>query len=138
IVRARSRDRFELGNHTFTHVDLASVPSWERRLQITRTERALAGTVGVGSRLVRPPYSSIPAALTAGQASALGDLASRGYGMVLSDFHGGAWRRPGGAGIVRAARAKGQSGGIVLLHDGGGDRSQTLAAVERLVPRLRA
>src|SRR4029453_19626088 len=101
IVRARSRDRFELGNHTFTHVDLASVPSWERRLQIPLTERALAGTVGVGSRLVRPPYSSIPAALTAGQASALGDLASRGYVMVLSDFAGEGWAPPGGGGRAR-------------------------------------
>jgi cellulose synthase/poly-beta-1,6-N-acetylglucosamine synthase-like glycosyltransferase/peptidoglycan/xylan/chitin deacetylase (PgdA/CDA1 family) len=138
IVRALYREHFELGNHTFTHVDLASVPSWERRLQITLTERALAGAVGVGSRLVRPPYSSIPAALTAGQASALGDLASRGYLMVLTDFDGEDWRRPGVAAIVRAATPKGESGGIVLLHDGGGDRSQTIAAVERLVPRLRA
>ncbi len=138
LVRALYREGFELGNHTFTHVDLVGVPSWERRLQITLTESALAGAVGVGSRLVRPPYSSIPAALTARQASALGDLASRGYLIVLSDFDGEDWRRPGVAAIVRAATPTGDSGGIVLLHDGGGDRSQTLAAVIRLVPRLRA
>ena len=138
LVRTLYQEGFELGNHTFTHVDLVSVPSWERRLQITLTESALAGAVGVGSRLVRPPYSSIPAALTARQASALGDLASRGYVIVLSDFDGEDWRRPGVAAIVRAATPRGDSGGIVLLHDGGGDRSQTLAAVERLVPRLRA
>ena len=138
LVRTLYRDGFELGNHTFTHVDLAGVPSWERRLQITLTENALAGAAGVGSRLVRPPYSSIPAAVTTSQASALGDVASRGYLIVLSDFDGEDWRRPGVAAIVRAATPKGDSGGIVLLHDGGGDRSQTLAALERLVPRLRA
>ena len=138
LVRTLYREGFELGNHTFTHVDLAGVPSWERRLQITLTENALAGAAGVGSRLVRPPYSSIPAAVTTSQASALGDVASRGYVIVLSDFDGEDWRRPGVAAIVRAATPKGDSGGIVLLHDGGGDRSQTLAAVERLVPRLRA
>jgi cellulose synthase/poly-beta-1,6-N-acetylglucosamine synthase-like glycosyltransferase/peptidoglycan/xylan/chitin deacetylase (PgdA/CDA1 family) len=138
LVRTLYREGFELGNHTFTHVDLAGVPSWERRLQITLTENALAGAAGVRSRLVRPPYSSIPAAVTTSQASALGDVASRGYVIVLSDFDGEDWRRPGVAAIVRAATPKGDSGGIVLLHDGGGDRSQTLAAVERLVPRLRA
>jgi cellulose synthase/poly-beta-1,6-N-acetylglucosamine synthase-like glycosyltransferase len=58
--------------------------------------------------------------------------------MVLTDFDGEDWRRPGVAAIVRAATPKGESGGIVLMHDGGGDRSQTIAAVERLVPRLRA
>jgi cellulose synthase/poly-beta-1,6-N-acetylglucosamine synthase-like glycosyltransferase/peptidoglycan/xylan/chitin deacetylase (PgdA/CDA1 family) len=138
LVRALYREGFELGNHTFTHVDLAGVSSWERRLQITLTENALAGATGAGSRLVRPPYSSIPAAVTTSQASALGEVASRGYVIVLSDFDGEDWRRPGVAAIVRAATPKGDFGGIVLLHDGGGDRSQTLAAVERLVPRLRA
>ena len=92
----------------------------------------------MGSRLVRPPYSSTPAAVTATQAHAYGELAADGYVIVLSDFDGEDWRRPGVGAIVRSATPKGDSGGIVLLHDGGGDRSQTLAAVERLVPRLRA
>jgi cellulose synthase/poly-beta-1,6-N-acetylglucosamine synthase-like glycosyltransferase len=138
LVASLYRDGFELGNHTFTHVDLAGVPSWERRLQITLTESALAGAVGVGSRLVRPPYSSTPAAITAAQARALADVASRGYVIVLSDLDGEDWRRPGADAIVRNATPRGSSGGIVLLHDGGGDRSQTLAAVQKLVPRLRA
>src|SRR5919204_4715938 len=138
LVASLYRDGFELGNHTFTHVDLAGVPSWERRLQITLTESALAGAVGVGSRLVRPPYSSTPAAITPQQARAYGDVASRGYVIVLSDFDGEDWRRPGVKAIVRAATPPRTAGGIVLLHDRGGDRSETLTAVKRLVPRLRA
>src|SRR5207247_1327671 len=125
LVAKLHRDGFELGNHTFTHVDPASVPSWERGLQITLTQGALAGAVGVGSRLVRPPYSSTPAAVTPGQARALADVASRGYVVVLSDLDGEDWRRPGVGAIVRAATPKGSSGGIILLHDGGGNRSQT-------------
>src|SRR5919198_2784853 len=137
LVRTLYRDGFELGNHTFTHVDLASVPAWERRLQIALTESAPAGAVGMGTRLVRPPYSSTPAAVTPHQARAFGDVASRGYVIVLSDFDGEDWRRPGVKAIVRAATPPRTAGGTVLLHDGGGDRSETLAAVERLVPRLR-
>jgi cellulose synthase/poly-beta-1,6-N-acetylglucosamine synthase-like glycosyltransferase/peptidoglycan/xylan/chitin deacetylase (PgdA/CDA1 family) len=138
IVRTLKREGFELGNHTFTHTDLATLSPWERRLQITLTERALDAATGVGSRLVRPPYSSIPAAVTDTQAHAYGELAADGYVIVLSDFDGEDWRRPGVGAIVRSATPGGDSGGIVLLHDGGGDRSQTLAAIERLVPRLRA
>ena len=138
LTRSLYRQGFELGNHTFTHVDLASLPPWERHVQITLTESALEAATGSATRLVRPPYSSEPSAVTAGQARAYADLASRGYLIVLSDFDGEDWRRPGVGAIVRAATPPGRSGGIVLLHDGGGDRSQTVAAVEQLVPRLRA
>src|SRR5919204_3947220 len=65
LVENLYRDGFELGNHTFTHIDLAAVPSWERGLQIRLTENALAGTAGVRPRLVRPPYSSTARAVTA-------------------------------------------------------------------------
>jgi peptidoglycan/xylan/chitin deacetylase (PgdA/CDA1 family) len=54
VVRSLHRQGFELGNHTFTHADLAAVPEWERSLQIALTESAVAGAVGV-----RPP-STIP------------------------------------------------------------------------------
>jgi cellulose synthase/poly-beta-1,6-N-acetylglucosamine synthase-like glycosyltransferase/peptidoglycan/xylan/chitin deacetylase (PgdA/CDA1 family) len=138
LVRSLRRWGFELGNHTFTHVDLASLPAWERRLQISLTERALDAAVGVGSRLIRPPYSSVPAAVTPAQERAYADLASRGYVIVLSDLDGEDWRRPGVGAIVRAVTPRHGQGGIVLLHDGGGDRSETVAAVERLVPTLRA
>jgi cellulose synthase/poly-beta-1,6-N-acetylglucosamine synthase-like glycosyltransferase/peptidoglycan/xylan/chitin deacetylase (PgdA/CDA1 family) len=138
LVRSLRRSGFELGNHTFTHVDLATLPVWERRFQISLTERALDAATGVGSRLLRPPYSSVPAAVTPAQERAYADLASRGYVIVLSDLDGEDWRRPGVGAIVRATTPRPGQGGIVLLHDGGGDRSQTLAAVERLVPRLRA
>jgi cellulose synthase/poly-beta-1,6-N-acetylglucosamine synthase-like glycosyltransferase/peptidoglycan/xylan/chitin deacetylase (PgdA/CDA1 family) len=138
VVRALHRQGFELGNHTFTHSDLASLPGWERTFQIGLTENALAGTVGVHARLVRPPYSSFPTAVTERQARALMQLAREGYVIALSNLDGEDWRRPGVEAIVRAVTPKGDAGGIVLLHDGGGDRSQTVAALERLVPRLRA
>jgi len=138
VVRTLHRDGFELGNHTFTHVDLAAVPAWERELQISSTESALAGLVGVRPRLVRPPYSSTPAAVTPREAGAYAEIARRGYLVALSDLDGRDWARPGTEEILRAITPKGNTGGIVLLHDAGGDRSETVAALTRLIPRLRA
>ena len=138
IVRRLHREGFELGNHTFTHVELSALPGWERRLQIGLTENALVGTVGLRTRLVRPPYSSVPPAVTRRQATALAQIARAGYDITLSDFDGEDWRRPGVGAIVSAATPQGSTGGIVLLHDGGGDRSQTVGALERLIPELRA
>jgi cellulose synthase/poly-beta-1,6-N-acetylglucosamine synthase-like glycosyltransferase/peptidoglycan/xylan/chitin deacetylase (PgdA/CDA1 family) len=138
VVRRLHAQGLELANHTFTHTDLASIPAWERTMQIRLTENALVGSVGLRPRLVRPPYSSVPAAVTSRQRAALADLARRGYVIALSDFDGEDWRRSGASAIARAISPRGDSGGIVLLHDGGGDRSQTIAALEQAVPRLQA
>jgi cellulose synthase/poly-beta-1,6-N-acetylglucosamine synthase-like glycosyltransferase/peptidoglycan/xylan/chitin deacetylase (PgdA/CDA1 family) len=138
IVRRLHRDGFELGNHTFTHADVSALPGWEQRLQLGLTDNTLAGTVGLRPRLFRPPYSSVPGAASQRQADALAEVARRGYDVVLADFDGEDWRRPGVDEIVAAATPQGNRGGIVLLHDGGGDRSQTVRAIERLVPALRA
>ena len=138
IVRRLEADGFELGNHTFTHSDLAAVPGWERTMQIGLTENALAGSVGRRPRLIRPPYSATPVAVTERQLPPLEDLARRGYVIALSDLDGRDWSRPGAEAIARAITPPGQSGGIVLLHDGGGDRSQTVRALELAIPRMKA
>ena len=136
LVRGLFDHGFELGNHTFSHLDLAAVPGWERGLQLDLTEKAVAGAVGVRPRLMRPPYSATPDAVTTRQLPALVDVARRGYAIALSDLDARDWSRPGVAEIVRNASPPGRTGGIVLMHDGGGDRSQTVSALERLIPLL--
>jgi cellulose synthase/poly-beta-1,6-N-acetylglucosamine synthase-like glycosyltransferase/peptidoglycan/xylan/chitin deacetylase (PgdA/CDA1 family) len=137
IVRQLHHDGFELGNHTFTHADLGPLPGWERSLQIGLTESAVSDIVGVRPRLLRAPYSSVSSAVTPDQLVAFRSLARHGYVVVLTDLDGEDWRRPGTSAIVRSITPRGRSGGVVLLHDGGGDRAQTLAAIERIVPALR-
>jgi cellulose synthase/poly-beta-1,6-N-acetylglucosamine synthase-like glycosyltransferase/peptidoglycan/xylan/chitin deacetylase (PgdA/CDA1 family) len=138
LVRRLVRDRDEIGNHTFTHVLLSGVPGWERRMQIELTEASIAGITGHYARLIRPPYSATPDTVTPTDERELAQLAGRHYYLVLADFDSKDWQRPGVAAIVRNASPPGTTGGIVMLHDGGGDRSQTVAAVRRLIPRLRA
>jgi cellulose synthase/poly-beta-1,6-N-acetylglucosamine synthase-like glycosyltransferase/peptidoglycan/xylan/chitin deacetylase (PgdA/CDA1 family) len=138
VVRDLHAQGFELGNHTFTHSDLSELRPWEQTLQVGLAENAVAGTVGIRPRLVRPPYSSIPAAITERQRQALTRLARRGYVVALSDLDGEDWRQPGIEAIAEAITPRGNRGGVVLLHDGGGDRSETIAALERVVPRLHA
>jgi len=138
VVRRLEDEGFELGNHTFTHADLSALPGWERTMQIGLTENALAGTAGLRPRLIRPPYSSTPAAVTERQQRPLEELARRGYVIALSNLDGRDWSRPGAAAIARSITPRGDSGGIVLLHDGGGDRLQTVEALKLAVPRLKA
>jgi cellulose synthase/poly-beta-1,6-N-acetylglucosamine synthase-like glycosyltransferase/peptidoglycan/xylan/chitin deacetylase (PgdA/CDA1 family) len=137
IVRDLVRDGFEIGDHTFHHVSLSGLPGWQRGLEISLTESAVAGAADIRPRLVRPPYSSEPNAVTADAARSYAAIARDGYLIALSNLDSEDWLRPGIAEIVRRSTPKGARGGIVLMHDGGGDRSQTIAALERLVPRLK-
>jgi cellulose synthase/poly-beta-1,6-N-acetylglucosamine synthase-like glycosyltransferase/peptidoglycan/xylan/chitin deacetylase (PgdA/CDA1 family) len=137
IVADLERDGFEIGGHTFTHSDLSRLPDWQRDLQVSMTDSAIAGAAGVRPRFMRPPYSATAAAVDADAESAYAAVARQGYLIALSDFDGEDWRNPGVGRIVRDSTPPGRRGGVVLLHDGGGDRSQTLAAIRRLVPLLR-
>jgi cellulose synthase/poly-beta-1,6-N-acetylglucosamine synthase-like glycosyltransferase/peptidoglycan/xylan/chitin deacetylase (PgdA/CDA1 family) len=137
ITKSLAEDGFEIGNHTFNHVGLAGLPGWQRELQISLTESAIAGAADVRPRLIRPPYSATPIAVTRADARAYSALAEDGYLIALANYDGEDWERPGVAQIVRNATPPGPTGGVILLHDGGGDRSQTVAALKRLVPRLR-
>jgi cellulose synthase/poly-beta-1,6-N-acetylglucosamine synthase-like glycosyltransferase/peptidoglycan/xylan/chitin deacetylase (PgdA/CDA1 family) len=138
LVRRLVADGDELGNHTFTHVLLSAVPSWERRMQIELAEATIAGITGHYTRLVRPPYSATPDAVTPLDERVLAGIAGTRYYIVLANFDSQDWQRPGVSRILANASPPGSAGGIVMLHDGGGDRSQTVAAVRRLIPRLRA
>ena len=137
IVSQLVRDGFEIGNHTFTHADLATLESWQRDLQVSLTDSALAGAAQIIPRLVRPPYSATSEAVDAADQRAYAAVSRHGYLIALSDFDGEDWSRPGVRKIVRNATPPGRRGGVILLHDGGGNRTETLAALRLLVPDLR-
>jgi cellulose synthase/poly-beta-1,6-N-acetylglucosamine synthase-like glycosyltransferase/peptidoglycan/xylan/chitin deacetylase (PgdA/CDA1 family) len=138
IVRQLVRDGDEIGNHTFTHVLLPGVPPWERKMQIDLTEAVIAGITGHYTRLIRPPYSATPDAVTPLDARILAQLAARRYYIVLTDYDSQDWQRPGVHRIVRNASPPGTTGGIVMFHDGGGNRAETVRAIPLLVAALRA
>jgi cellulose synthase/poly-beta-1,6-N-acetylglucosamine synthase-like glycosyltransferase/peptidoglycan/xylan/chitin deacetylase (PgdA/CDA1 family) len=130
-------DGFTIGNHTFSHANLATAGTL-RDLQISMNESAISGAADVRARFVRPPYSATPLAVTPDQERAYAEIARDGYVIALSNYDAEDWRRPGVEEIVRNATPPGNSGGVILMHDGGGDRSETVAALSRLVPELRA
>ncbi len=136
LVAREHRDGDTLGVHTFTHVDLATHPLWQDRAELALTEKALAATAGVRSGLLRPPYSSTPAAVTAADVSRWRRAAPDQL-VVLADRDSEDWQRPGVARVVSNATPTGTHGTIIMFHDGGGDRSQTVAAVGQLIDQLR-
>jgi cellulose synthase/poly-beta-1,6-N-acetylglucosamine synthase-like glycosyltransferase/peptidoglycan/xylan/chitin deacetylase (PgdA/CDA1 family) len=129
----------EIGNHTFTHADVSKIPEWRTRLELRLTELSLAAAIGRHTSLWRPPYSSTPDAIDAAELRAWQKVAGQGYLIVLSTLNTEDWRRNASvADIVRRATPSGSRGAVVLMHDGGGDRARTVAALEQLIPSLQA
>ncbi len=138
IVRQLIRDGHQIGNHTFTHTALASGSRRQRQAQLALTEATFAGITGRYARYVRPPYSATPDAVGNAEAKELAQIIGNRYFLVLADLDSKDWQRPGVDEIVQRASPKTDDlGGVVLMHDGGGDRAQTVAALRRLIPELR-
>jgi len=138
LVRRILADGNQIGIHTFTHADLGKLPGWQRSLELREAQLALAGATGRTTSLLRPPYSSVNSALDDRDWTAVRAAGRDGYLTVLTTLDSEDWQRPGVARIVADATPHGSAGQIVLLHDAGGDRSQTVAALDRLLPRLTA
>jgi cellulose synthase/poly-beta-1,6-N-acetylglucosamine synthase-like glycosyltransferase/peptidoglycan/xylan/chitin deacetylase (PgdA/CDA1 family) len=137
LVREELGDGDEVGSHTYTHTNLATA-SWREGLELTLTQNALAGAAGIRTRLLRMPYSSQPDALSAADWQAARQAGRDGYLVVLTDLDTADWARPGVAHIVAAAIPRHGQGAIIIFHDGGGNRGQTLAALPVIIARLRA
>lgn len=138
LARRMVREGHELGVHTWTHADLSTSPVWRQHLELSLAQLGLAGSAGVTSALMRPPYSSTPDALTQSQLRAVRGAADEGYVVVLADRDSEDWRRPGVGAIVANALPKGDGGVVILFHDAGGNRAQTVAALPFVIEALKA
>jgi len=118
-------------NHTWSHPDLRKVNWATFKSQIQSTDRALRAQTGYTPRCLRPPYGATNSVVSR-RAVAVGKK------IVLWSVDPRDWSRPGTAVIVRRVLANIRSGSVVLLHDGGGDRRQTVAALPTILKTLKA
>jgi cellulose synthase/poly-beta-1,6-N-acetylglucosamine synthase-like glycosyltransferase/peptidoglycan/xylan/chitin deacetylase (PgdA/CDA1 family) len=137
IVRAELAAGDEVGSHTYTHANLASA-GWRLPLELTLSQNALAGAAGVRTTLLRPPYRSVPGALTEADWLAYRRAARFGYLVVLATTDTKDWLRPSVAHIVANAMPRDGRGAIIMLHDAGGNRRQTVRALPVIIDKLRA
>jgi peptidoglycan-N-acetylglucosamine deacetylase len=123
------RDGDALGDHTFTHPDL--VRSGDVRSELSWTIGAIRSLTGYTPCVFRPPYGSYNSATVR-------TAASLGLATVMWNVDPTDWTRPGTAAIKQRVLAQVQPGSIIISHDGGGFREQTLAAYPAIIAGLRA
>lgn len=135
LVRRMKDEGHEVGVHSFTHVNLANVAPWRLRVELDQTQLAIAAATGRTTDLLRPPFSSTAESVSGSDWESV--TRARGYRIVYTDLDTEDWRRPGVDKIVAAGLPEGGRGAVVMLHDGGGNRDQTVAALDRLIVTLK-
>lgn len=120
----------EVGNHSYTHPDLAYLPDAAIRSQLEETQATIRAAAGVTPRWIRPPYGAYDSRV-AGIASSLG------LRPVLWSVDPRDWSLPGTSAIVQRVLYQVRPGSIILLHDGGGNRSETVSALPIILHDLQ-
>ena len=130
LLKRALRDGFALGDHTWTHANVSGDGPAAAR-QITLTKNAIRRATGYTPCLFRAPGGAVSGALIS---------EARGLGMntIEWDVDPTDWSTPGTDAIYSRVVSMTQPGSIILMHDGGGPRGQTLAALPRIIDTLRA
>jgi cellulose synthase/poly-beta-1,6-N-acetylglucosamine synthase-like glycosyltransferase/spore germination protein YaaH/peptidoglycan/xylan/chitin deacetylase (PgdA/CDA1 family) len=143
ILKREYADGHSIGNHTYTHPVLDEISPTQLRWELNITQRLIESTLGAKSILFRPPYGIDHQPEYAEEVAQLPGIQDMGYLIVGQKIDPHDWRQPYGKqvpaqeiidGVLRQADA----GNIILFHDGGGDRSQTVAALPQIIDQLRA
>jgi peptidoglycan/xylan/chitin deacetylase (PgdA/CDA1 family) len=130
IARAVAADGHEIANHTWSHADLARLPAHQIHAQLESTTEAIArATPGTAPTLFRAPFGAWSPTVI--QVCHELNMRPLGWSVDTRD-----WSRPGMSHIVDTLLHDTKTGSIILSHDGGGDRSQTVAALRTCLPRL--
>jgi peptidoglycan-N-acetylglucosamine deacetylase len=143
LIRREVAEGHELGNHTFTHPNIANISNAQFNFELSATRVLMESIVGRRTYLFRPPYAEDVEPDTPDQAHPLEAATERGYLTVGMQIDPDDWK-PGAEQsqivkdvIDKVGDPNNPKGNIILLHDSGGDRSETVAALPVLVSELR-
>ncbi len=136
-----------IGNHTFTHPDVSNISTAYMKVELNLTERLFASLVGVRTTLMRPPYAIDEEPDTADQVRPLEIPQDMGYITVGNRIDPNDWSDNPSAEKITAyvlshlppcRQENLRCGNIVLLHDGGGNRAETVRALPMIIDGIRA
>src|ERR1041384_839643 len=145
LLKRELAEGHEIGNHTFTHPNLAAISETQFRLELRATQVLFESILGRRTVLFRPPFAEDAEPVTPDEVQPLEVVNNLGYvtvGMLIDPKD---WQRPSPESIVNATLKAAQNGigrqhtpaNVVLLHDSGGDRSNTIEALPKLIEALR-
>ena len=150
LVRRIWNEGHEIGNHSFTHPNIGAIPERQAKLELTVTQRVFQSLLHRSTVLFRPPYNADAEPTTLEEVKPIQLASSLKYITVLEFIDPQDWNTQtveNGTIHHRTAeemltsvelQLKTEHGCSILLHDGGGDRSETVKLIPLLIDRLRS
>ena len=136
LVRRIVAEGHEIGNHTYYHPDLSLCWPEHVRLELNATQLLLETITGRSTTLFRPPYAADTSPSKSSELTPLQIAQDLGYLVVLENIDPQDWAQPGADIILQRIKQQRPDGSIILLHDAGGDREQTVQALPRILNYL--
>ena len=137
LVRRIVDEGHEIGNHTYYHPNLALCWPEHIRLELNATQLLIETITGRSTTLFRPPYAADTSPSKVSELMPLNLAQEMGYLVVLENIDPQDWARPGADVILQRVKQQRHDGSIILLHDAGGDREQTVEALPRILDYLK-
>src|SRR5881296_4632909 len=136
LVRRIVDEGHEIGNHTYYHPNLALCWPEHIRLELNATQLLLETITGRATTLFRPPYAADTGPTQLSELTPLKIAEDLNYIVVMESIDPQDWAKPGADTILQRVKQQRHDGSIILLHDAGGDRSQTVEALPRILDWL--
>src|SRR6266436_4040043 len=136
LVRRIVNEGHEIGNHTYYHPNLALCWPEHVRLELNATQLLLETITGRATTLFRPPYAADTGPTQLSELAPLKIAEDLNYLVVLENIDPQDWAKPGADIILQRIKQQRHDGSVILLHDAGGDRSQTVEALPRILDWL--
>jgi peptidoglycan/xylan/chitin deacetylase (PgdA/CDA1 family) len=131
IIAREAADGMPVANHTWSHVDLTTLAPSAWTGEVDRTSALITGITHRPVSCTRPPYGASNATVTR-------LIGQRGMANLLWDVNPADYTQPGTSAIVSRVLSTLHPGAIIGMHDGGGNRSQTVAALPAIIDGIRA
>ncbi|MDV6331330.1 polysaccharide deacetylase family protein [Asticcacaulis sp. 201] len=157
LLRQMIRDGNDIGNHSYTHPDMSKIPDWQIRFELNSTQRVVEAYTGRSMRLLRAPYFGDAEPTTNDELMPALIAQQLGYTNVGLHVDSEDWTKPGVDKIIQntldgvqegteseqspacqESQDDCRSGQIILMHDSGGVRTETLKALPTIIRTLKA
>lgn len=133
LVRRIVAEGHEIGNHSFTHPNLAETPPALIKVELNATQRLIESLTGRSTTLFRPPYNADSRPSDLAELLPIAIAQSMGYMTILENVDPRDWQQPSPAELIARFKEQRPRGNVLLLHDGGGDRSSTVTALPAIL-----
>ncbi len=137
LLRRIADEGHEIGNHSFTHANLRELPESLVKLELNATQRLIESLIGRSTALFRPPFHADAHPSDVGDLKPIRVAQSLGYMTVLENIDPCDWQEPSPEELLQRVKDRRDNGNIILLHDSGGDRSYTVAALPMILDYLK-